>query len=67
MCLKNVLQQLERTDFYLSILNPQYLCFCGTNSCQYLQVTSTHLYQKLLLDHTPHGKCERIQTLKKMI
>lgn len=39
----------------------------GTSSCRYLQVTSTHLYEKLLLNHTPHGKCERIQTLRQMI
>lgn len=36
----------------------------GTSSCRYLQVTTTHLYEKLLLNLTPHGKCERIQTLR---
>jgi len=36
----------------------------GISSCQYLQVTSIHLYEKLLLNHTPHGKCEAIQTLR---
>jgi len=36
----------------------------GTSSCRYLQVTSTNLYEKLLLNHTSHGKCERIQTLR---
>jgi len=34
----------------------------GTSSCRHLQVTSTNLYEKLLLNHTPHGKCDRIQT-----
>jgi hypothetical protein len=37
----------------------------GTSSCWCLQVTTiTHLYEKLLLSHTPHGKCVRIQTLR---
>jgi len=36
----------------------------GTSSCWCLQITITHLYEKLLLSYTPHGKCARIQTLR---